>query len=287
MQFVRFDDVSAFSARVLPVLMENEAANNLMLGIIERGIRMQMADEWLMAAVETAQGRIALITLMTPPHNLLIAQGESQTTDEALDTLVEALQSEKIAIPGLLAEKTLARRFAARYEAKIGGTFTVDMEERIYELRAVSAGRRVGTLRQATEKDMHFLPYWLGGFHADALGAACTVEIEAAQKHLERGSLYVLEDEGMPVCIAGAARKMPHGRSLGPVYTPPFLRCRGYATSCVAQLSQKLLDEGNDYCALFTDLSNPASNGAYMKVGYQPIADCTQMRYREAGLQDA
>ena len=44
----------------------------------------------------------------------------------------------------------------------------------------------------------------------------------------------------------------------------------------------KLLDEGNEFCALFTDLSNPASNGAYMKVGYQAIGDCTQLKYHQA-----
>lgn len=279
MHFVRFDDVNAFAGRVQPTLEQSEAANNLMLGIIERGIRMHTADEWLMAVIETAKGRIALIALMTPPHNLIIAQGEEDVTDEALGTLVKALEGESIEIPGLLAEKALARAFAAQMEKHCGGTFEVTMEERVYELRRVSPVKRVGTLRAVHEKDLHFLPYWLGGFHADALGAAFTVELEAAQKHLERGSLYVLEDEGMPVCIAGASRKTPHGRTLGPVYTPPFLRGRGYATSCVAQLSQKLLDEGNDYCALFTDLSNPASNGAYMKAGYQPIADYTQMRY--------
>ncbi len=57
------------------------------------------------------------------------------------------------------------------------------------------------------------------------------------------------------------------------VYTPPELRGKGYATNCVAALSQKLLDDGYKFCSLFTDLSNPTSNDIYSKIGYNPIAD--------------
>ncbi|GAG73668.1 unnamed protein product, partial [marine sediment metagenome] len=34
-----------------------------------------------------------------------------------------------------------------------------------------------------------------------------------------------------------------------------------------------LLEAGNKYCFLFTDLSNPTSNSIYQKVGYKPVID--------------
>ena len=58
---------------------------------------------------------------------------------------------------------------------------------------------------------------------------------------------------------------------IGPVYTPPAERNKGYATSLVARMSQQALDGGRKFCALFTDLSNPTSNAIYQRIGYRPI----------------
>ncbi|OZU86959.1 GNAT family N-acetyltransferase, partial [Virgibacillus indicus] len=43
---------------------------------------------------------------------------------------------------------------------------------------------------------------------------------------------------------------------------------KGYATSTVAHLSQKILDEGFQFCSLYTDSTNPTSNSIYKKIGY-------------------
>jgi hypothetical protein len=66
--------------------------------------------------------------------------------------------------------------------------------------------------------------------------------------------------------VAGVAR-------VGPVYTPPPDRGRGYAGSAVAALSRRALAEGADRCALFTDLANPTSNKIYAQVGYRRLCD--------------
>ena len=282
MRFVRYDDVREFNARVLPALEAHEAENNLVIGILERGARRGTDGDWLMALIEGEGKDVILVALMTPPHNLLLAAADGATADttaQALDVLVCALAEEGVALPGLLAEKALARAFAARYECRCGGAFRVEMEERVYALRDVADVKQVGYIRPADGRDLFYLPYWLKGFRDDAFGTSSELQLEEAQRHIEGGELYVLEVDGMPSCIAGVARHMPHGRSIGPVYTPPFLRGRGYATCCVAQLSRKQLDAGSEYCALFTDLSNPASNGAYMRVGYRPLCDFTQMHY--------
>jgi predicted GNAT family acetyltransferase len=92
--------------------------------------------------------------------------------------------------------------------------------------------------------------------------------------------MYILEDGGVPVSMAGSSRQLPRGRAVGPVYTPPYLRGRGYATASVALLSRIILEKGNDYCALFTDLANPVSNSIYQKIGYQPICDFREIKFR-------
>ncbi len=78
---------------------------------------------------------------------------------------------------------------------------------------------------------------------------------------------------------AGRSRWLPrratrtHGIVVSLVYTPRALRGRGYASACVAALSQQLLDAGWQFCALFTDLANPTSNDIYQRIGYRPVCD--------------
>jgi uncharacterized protein len=60
---------------------------------------------------------------------------------------------------------------------------------------------------------------------------------------------------------------------VGPVYTPPEARGRGYASSAVAAVSRHALATGSHTCMLYTDVANPTSNKIYADVGYRRIAD--------------
>jgi GNAT superfamily N-acetyltransferase len=55
---------------------------------------------------------------------------------------------------------------------------------------------------------------------------------------------YLWVDEGRPVSLAGAGGLTPNGIRIGPVYTPPELRGRGYASNLVAGVSQLQLYAG-------------------------------------------
>ena len=68
----------------------------------------------------------------------------------------------------------------------------------------------------------------------------------------------------------------PSGSRIGPVYTPPECRGRGYASNLVAGLSQMQLDAGRDYVFLFTDLANPTSNKIYVELGYERVCDSVE-----------
>jgi predicted GNAT family acetyltransferase len=79
--------------------------------------------------------------------------------------------------------------------------------------------------------------------------------------------------------MASRTRRTRHGSTVSLVYTPPDQRRKGYATACVAALSQIILDSGKDFCTLFTDLANPTSNDIYIKIGYVPLGDFTLYRF--------
>ena len=76
-----------------------------------------------------------------------------------------------------------------------------------------------------------------------------------------------------PTCFAGFGGRTPNGIRIGPVYTPPEQRRRGYGSALTAALTQQLLDGGRRFCFLFTDLANPTSNSIYQRIGYRPVTD--------------
>src|SRR6478735_1448343 len=75
---------------------------------------------------------------------------------------------------------------------------------------------------------------------------------------------------GATVSMGGYGGSTPNGGRIGPIYTPPELRRRGYASALTAELTQMLLDRGRRFCFLFTDLANPTSNSIYQQIGYRP-----------------
>jgi predicted GNAT family acetyltransferase len=87
-------------------------------------------------------------------------------------------------------------------------------------------------------------------------------------------------DNDGPVSIASCGRPTAHGIAVNMVFAPPHLRGRGYAGSCVAALSQRLLDDGWKFCTLFTDLANPTSNSIYQRIGYHSICDFTHYLFQ-------
>jgi predicted GNAT family acetyltransferase len=79
--------------------------------------------------------------------------------------------------------------------------------------------------------------------------------------------------------MVGSTGPTPNGIRIGPVYTPPELRGRGYASACTAAVSQLLLDEGRKFCFLYTDLANPTSNKIYQDIGYTAVCDADVIRF--------
>jgi predicted GNAT family acetyltransferase len=49
--------------------------------------------------------------------------------------------------------------------------------------------------------------------------------------------------------MADLRRETAHGIAVSLVYTPPRWRNKGYASSCVASLTKRVLDNGKDFAA--------------------------------------
>ena len=122
---------------------------------------------------------------------------------------------------------------------------------------------------------------WLLAFGREALGGddATRVAASADDWLAGKGRTLWLWDDGGPVSLTGVGGDTPHGTRIGPVYTPPEVRKRGYASALVAAVSQAQLDAGLRFCFLYTDQANPTSNKIYQAIGYRPVTDALRIDF--------
>ena len=151
--------------------------------------------------------------------------------------------------------------------------------------RAAACGARVGSRRDGGRpRARRALVDRLrrGGLHEGGPGheqAGASVDFRLSSP---TAGILLWEDGGEPVSLAGWGGPTPNGIRIGPVYTPPALRGRGYATALTAALSQRLLDGrlfagGRRFCFLYTDLANPTSNAIYERIGYRRVAESAEI----------
>jgi predicted GNAT family acetyltransferase len=137
--------------------------------------------------------------------------------------------------------------------------------------------------RPARAGDRELLLEWYRAFGVEALHEDEPDENRIATIVDRRlrgvGPRIVLWDDGGPVSLAGVGGDTPNGTRIGPVYTPPELRGRGYASALVAAVSAEELAAGRRFCFLYTDLANPTSNRIYAAIGFEPACDSRQLAF--------
>jgi hypothetical protein len=278
----RFESAAEFVQRVEPFLMVKEAEHNLMLGLCTMLLKMNIFQQPPYLALVERGGEVVAVALRTPPHNLVLSQTAAL---EALKLIADDVKAIYPELPGVVGPKAIVRSFAATWQDVTSQHAHLRRAERLFKLEGVNPVSGVsGEYRLATEADHDLLVDWFMAFSAEALDGMTRKDAErevnqryAADPALRGTRLWY--DGGQPVSFAGYGGPTPHSMRIGPVYTPPEQRGRGYASACVAALSQELLDRGKRFCTLFTDLSNPTSNHIYQMIGYQPVMDVDEYHF--------
>ncbi|MDZ4763519.1 MAG: GNAT family N-acetyltransferase, partial [Chloroflexota bacterium] len=274
----RFIDAPAFYAAAEAFLLAHEAENGLMIGLARGMIHVPNLYLNPYFALVHDENLPVLACLMTPPNAPVLSYGaENEVLTAAVDALIADMRPSYPALAGVTAPTSAAAAFAAAWTRLTRQPARVKLHERLYRLDRVTPARPVsGALRPITHIDRAVMIDWLYAFEVEAFGASSREETErrfdtVIQTGVRR--YFFWEDDGEIVSLSGAGGETPNGIRLGPVYTPPELRGRGYASACVAALTQQLLDEGRQFVTLFTDLANPTSNHIYQALGYQPVTD--------------
>lgn len=124
---------------------------------------------------------------------------------------------------------------------------------------------------------------WRMAYHIETLGTSpdqvvprATADIDS---YIARSSHRVLLHDRVPVAMTGFNATIDNTVQVGGVYTPPGLRCRGYARRAVALHLAQARADGKIDALLFAASDNAAK--AYVAIGFQPNGGFTMIFMRD------
>ena len=288
MKLQRFDNPEVFQDTVQDFLIENEAENNLPLGVLAGVISGEYTEKTPYMGLVEDKGIPILVMMCTPPYPVLFTYKEKAPSRPVLsDVLIDLKEELGEDFTGITGNKSLSAEIIQVWKNITGGQAEIKFAMRIYKLEQVKPVDNVpGLMRSITIDDKLLLQNWYAGFHREALVEEpdpARVEKQVTRylssDPMMRG-LKIWEVDGEPVSMAGYAGPTPNGVRVGAVYTPPEQRKKGFASAVTAGVSQYLLGRGFKFCFLFTDLLNPTSNHIYQQIGYKPVCDVDRYDFK-------
>ncbi|WP_207756194.1 GNAT family N-acetyltransferase [Nonomuraea cypriaca] len=258
-------DVEEYAAVAEPVLLGDPVRNTVPLTVLAN-LRAGLPVKDPLFGWWTVDGEVRGTVFHTPPHPV----GLFSLPPEAVAPLIEAIGGDVTAAVGPLEVTSEVTRLL--------GTPRRVMPERLYRLGTLAVPAAPGRGRLAVPADFPLLVSWYHAFGAEvAMGEGDVAERVA--RRLSARELFVWEADGAPVSLAALSPAAGGVCRIGPVYTPPSCRRRGYGAAVTAYASQTGLAERCDEVVLFTDLDNPTSNAIYQAIGYEPVSDYAHLTY--------
>lgn len=283
MKALRITDFDAFLAVAEPFFARDEAASTIPLTILA-SLRHTKVDVASIELWRVDAGSVPVVfAVRTPPFSVVLAHGSIDGVRELARQRATAEQNGSAAVlPGVTGPEAMARAFAETFSQASGRPVREEKRMRLYVLRAVTwpPNPPPGSFRPAGAGDIERLTDWFAAFVED-VGMPSRAPREVIEQGVRSQRLHVWEVEGDVVSMAQRSPTVGTCTRVNLVYTPPARRGLGYASACVAALSQKIVEETRGIACLFTDLDNPTSNAIYQAIGYEPVSDYRELRFAD------
>jgi hypothetical protein len=252
-------------------LAEHVVEANVPATLLPRELRREAGEQstssWALAYVDAS---LVALGMHMPGRSAQLAGADAELAVRLADAWHDAGRE----LTGVAGAAEAVQAFALRWQRLTGVRNRLAMREGLHVLEEfVPATGVPGAARPVGTADVDLAVRWLQGFGAEALPHLPPIEEAEARERIEHGTFLLWED-GEPASLAGIRTAAGVGR-VGPVWTPPDRRRRGYAAAVTTAATQVIIDAGAT-AVLYTDLANPTSNGVYARLGYRMVAESAE-----------
>ncbi len=160
-----------------------------------------------------------------------------------------------------------------RRYGEVEGLFTLALDKLVLPPLLEKPGI---TVRHPKDQDLDLLTSWRHDYYVEAIGAlpgepTRNVARSEMARRIKEGDLCILEDHGEPASFCGVGGFLSDWTNVGPVWTPPEKRNRGYGRAAAAAALNILRKEGRTNAVLFA--VRPEAQKAYGAIGFERIGD--------------
>lgn len=231
----------------------------------------------------TRQDTVVGMAMRTAPHALFL----SPMADDAAAALGASVAVVDPTVAGIIGGVTAVdavRAALAEHGGPTGGR--PGRRDLVYVVERLEPATAPGRVRRATEDDVALLMRWRLEFAEDVGEMLSLPDEHAVRAGIAADRMWLWEDDGTPVAMAGhAIPAVVGGHSVarvGPVFTDRASRRRGYGGAVTSALTRRLLDGGHKVM-LYADAANPTSNGVYRRIGYYQVAETVHWEFADEG----
>eukprot|EP01124_Arcella_intermedia_P010353 TRINITY_DN16869_c0_g1_i1.p1 TRINITY_DN16869_c0_g1~~TRINITY_DN16869_c0_g1_i1.p1 ORF type:complete len:292 (+),score=55.95 TRINITY_DN16869_c0_g1_i1:57-932(+) len=243
--------------------------SNARHGGLEYGGEVHSGEYW---ASFDAQGCVKGVLAHYWNGNIVTQSPDEPTLRELVDHYLHEPSHRPVA--GVLGPESQAQ--AVLQQLGLAGLeFSCNEQEGLYSLpleslRVPPHNPSTTHLLNITDMDRALLKGWMKSFLVEALGmegegaeGEAERDVERMLRHRRHWALLV---EGVAVSLSGWNSYLPGMVQVGPVWTPPEHRNKGYARLVVALTLRNARNEGTQKAVLLAQ--NPAAIKAYLSVGF-------------------
>jgi GNAT superfamily N-acetyltransferase len=274
------DSVEVYAGAVSAFLEAEPCERNVLLSIVQ--ILRATPDAYDTPAFWWVTDGDAVVgaASWTPPWHLLVSSLPPAAAPELAGAVSSRATSMGLRLAGVNGPAGAADMVAGALADATGRSMARTRPMLMHELEhPMEVAVPPGSRRPAAPEDVPLLAAWLDAFTAE-------VEIpggdsaRTASRMVRNNEFELWIDGGQRVCVVGHHAAVGHVVRVGPVYTPPEHRNRGYARRLTYEVSAAALALPDvDRCMLFTDAANPVSNLIYRQAGYVPRGEHVEIEF--------
>jgi len=272
-------DVEEYAAAARSFLEADPCERNVLLSIIDA---VRDAPEAYAAPASfwwvTDAGSVVGAASWTPPYPLLVSSMPEAAAAGLAASMIERAATLGIRPPGVNGPLGSARAVAGAWTAATDDAIDRERLMLLHELRElVDVPSPPGSRRRAAAGDIALILGWLRAFAAEVEIVAAPTS--TADRMVAAGHIHLWIDAGVPVCLVG--HRVASGvLRIGPVYTPPEQRNRGYGRRLTYEVTAAEMARPDVHQSmLFTDADNPVSNSIYRQAGYEPRGEHVEIEF--------